>query len=63
MLNSDYGWQGVEIVIGGVATVPKIHFMTLLMSLGRILLQGSLSTYQFDPVRHHVHPWPVQVGI
>ena len=56
-LKRDYFRQVVDIVIGGVPTVHEVHFMCLFMSLGRILLQGSISTHQFDPMRPHVdHP-------
>jgi hypothetical protein len=35
----------------------------LFVSLGRILLQGSVSTNLFDPVRHQVDLRKVEVGI
>jgi hypothetical protein len=41
-LKGDYLWQVVEIVIGGVPTVLEVYFMCLFMSLGRLLLQGSV---------------------
>jgi hypothetical protein len=41
-LNDQYLWEGVEIVIGGVPTVLEDRFICMLMSLGRILLQGSV---------------------
>jgi hypothetical protein len=56
-LNGDYLWQVVEIVIGGVPTVLEVRFMCWFMSLGRILLQGSVSTNLFDPIRHQVELW------
>jgi len=59
----DYLWQVVEIVIGGVPTVLEVRFMCLVMSLGRILLQGSVSTNLFDPMRHQVDLRKVEVGI
>ena len=62
-LTGDYLWQVVEIVIGGVPTVLEVRFMCLFMSLGRILLQGSLSTNLFDPMRHQVDLRKVEVGI
>jgi hypothetical protein len=40
--------QVVESVIGGVPTVLEVRFICLFMSLGRILLQGSVSTKLFD---------------
>jgi hypothetical protein len=33
------------------------------MSLGRLLLQGSVSTNLFDPMRHQVDLQKVEVGI
>jgi hypothetical protein len=62
-LKGDYLRQVVEIVIGGVPTVLQIRFMCLFVSLGRILLQGSVSTNLFDPVRHQVDLSKVEVGI
>ena len=61
-LKGDYLQQVEEIVIGGVPTVLKVLFMCLIMPLGRILLQGSISTYRFDPVRHQVDDRKVEVG-
>jgi len=55
------GSGGFEI--GGVPTVLEVRFMCLFMSLGRILLQGSVSTNVFGPVRHQVDLWKVEVGI
>ena len=49
-LKGDYLRQVVEIVIGGIPTVLEIHFMCVFMSLGRILLQGCVSTNLFNPV-------------
>jgi hypothetical protein len=63
MLKGDCLWQVVEIVIGEVPTAPEIHFMYLFMSLGRILLQGSVSMNLFDPVRHQVDIRKIEVGI
>jgi len=54
MLNGDYWWQVVEIVIEGVPTVLEVHCMYLIMSLGRILLQSLVSTNQCDPMSYHV---------
>jgi hypothetical protein len=51
-LKGDHLWQVVEIVIGGVPTVLEVRFMCLFMSLGRILLQGSVLTNLFGPMRH-----------
>jgi len=50
-LNGDYLWQVVVIVIGGVPTVHEVRVMCLFMDLGRILLQGSVSTNLFDQMR------------
>jgi hypothetical protein len=63
MLNSNYLWQLVEIVIGGVPTGREICLMCLFMSRGRILLQCSVSMNLFDPVRHQVDVWKVEVRI
>ena len=63
MLKGDYLLQVVEIVIGGIPTVLEVHFMCLFMSLGRIMLQGSVSTHLFDPMGHLVDLWKVEVGI
>jgi len=62
-LHGDFLRQVVEIVIGSIPTVPEIRFMCLFMSHGRILLQGSVSTNLFDPVRHQVDFQKVGVGI
>jgi hypothetical protein len=62
-LKGDYLWQVVEIVIGGVPTVLEVRFMCLFMSLGRILLQGSVSMNLFGSMRHQVDLWKVEVGI
>ena len=62
-LKCHYLWQVVEIVIGGVPTVLDICFMCVFMSLGKILLQGSVSTNLFDPVIHRMDLWKVEVGI
>jgi hypothetical protein len=63
MLKGDYLWQVVKIVIGGVQTVLEVRFMCLIMSLVGILLQGSVSTNLFGPMRHHVDLQKVEVGI
>ena len=47
----------------GVPTILKVHFMFLFMSLGRILLRGSLSTNLFHPMRHQVDLQKDEVGI
>jgi hypothetical protein len=63
MLKGDYLQQVVEIVIGGVPTVIEVCFMCLFMSLCRILLQGSVSTNLFDPMRPEADLLTVEVGI
>jgi hypothetical protein len=62
-LKRDYLQQVVEIVIGGVPTIIEVPCMSLFMSLGRILLQGSVSTNLFDPMRHQLDLQKVEVGI
>jgi len=62
-LKGDYLRHVVEIVIVGVPTVLEVRFMCLFMSLGRILLQRSMSTNLFDPMRHQVDLRKVEVGI
>ena len=62
-LKGDYLRQVVEIMIGGVPTIVEVRLMCLFMSLGRILLQGSVSTNLFDPMRPQVDLWKVKVGI
>ena len=62
-LKGDYLWQVVEIVIGGVPTVLEVRLMCLFMSLSRILLQGSVSTNLFGPMRHQVDLRYIEVGI
>jgi hypothetical protein len=62
-LKGDYLCQVVAIVIGGLPTVLEIGFMCLFMSLGRILLQGSVSTNVFNPVRHQVNHQNIEVSI
>jgi hypothetical protein len=54
MQKGEYWLRVVELVIGGVPTVLEIHFMCLFISLGRILLQGSVSTNPVDPERFPV---------
>jgi hypothetical protein len=62
-LKGDYRRQVVQIVIGGIPTVLEACLICLLMSLGRILLQGSVSTNLFDQMRHPVDLRKVEVGI
>ena len=62
-LKGDYLPQVVEIEIGGVPTVVEVRLMCMFMTLSRIPLQGSVSMNLFDPVRHQVNPWRVDVSI
>jgi len=62
-LQGDYVRQVVWIVIGGIPTVLEVRFMCLFMSLGGILLEGSVSTNLFDPMRHQVDLRKVEVGM
>jgi len=62
-LKGDYLQQVVGIAIGGVPTVLEVSFMCLFMSLGRILLLGSVLTNLFDRMRHQVDLQKVEVGI
>jgi hypothetical protein len=62
-LKGNYLWQVVEILSGGVPTILELRFMCLFMSLGRIQLQGSISTSLFGPKRHQVDLRKLDVGI
>ena len=62
-LKGDYLWQVVEMLIGDVPTGLEVCLMCLFMSLCRILLQGSVSTNLFDPMRHQVDLRKVEVGM
>jgi len=62
-LECDCLWQVVEILFGGVPTVLEVCFVCLFLSLGRILLEGSVSTNLFNPMRHQVDLRKVEVGI
>ena len=62
-LKGDYLRQVVGIVIGGVPTIIEVRFMCLFMSLGRILLQGSVSTNLLDSMSHQVDLRTVEVSI
>jgi len=52
MMTGDFLCQVVEIVIRGIPTVLDINVKCLFMSLGRILLKGSISTTLLNPIRH-----------
>ena len=66
-LTGDDLWQIVMIVIRGIPTGLEVRFVCLFVPPGRILLQGSMWTNLFDPVRHlvdlqkvesrHLTPW------
>jgi len=51
-LKGEFLWQVVAIVIGGVPTILEVGLMCLFMCLVRILLQGSVLTNLFGPMRH-----------
>jgi hypothetical protein len=62
-LKGDYLRQVFQSVIGGDPTILVVHFISLFTSLGRILLQGSVSTNLFDPMRLQVDLRKVEVSI
>jgi hypothetical protein len=62
-LQGDYFWQVVEIVIGGIPTVLKVHCICSCIFLGRILWQGSVLKNVICPMRHQVDIQNVEVGI
>ena len=62
-LKGDPLWQVVDIEIGGIPTIHEIWSMCLFLSLGRIQLQGSVSTNLVDRMRHQVDLRKVEVGI
>jgi hypothetical protein len=62
-VKGDYLWPVVEIVTGAVPTVLEVRFMCLLMSLCRIMLQGSVSTNLFGPMTHQVDLQKGEVSI
>jgi hypothetical protein len=59
----DYLWLVVENAIGGIPTFLEVRFMFLLISLGRIQLQGFVATILFDPMRDQVDFRKDEVGI
>jgi hypothetical protein len=61
-LNRDFLRQVFEIVIGGVPTILEVHCMCLIMSVGRIPVQGSVSTNLLDRMTHQVGLAKVGVG-
>jgi len=62
-LKGNYLQHLVEIVIGDAPTLLDVGFPCLFMSLGRILLQGSVSTNLLHPMRHQVELQTVAVGM
>jgi len=63
MVKGDHLRQVVEIVIGGVPVDVEVCFMCLFMSLGRLLLQGSVSTNLFYQMWNKVDLWKVEVTL
>jgi hypothetical protein len=59
----DYLRQEVEIVMRGVLIVHEVRFMCLFLYLGRILLNGYVSTNLFDLLRHQVDLRSVEDGL
>ena len=62
-LKGDYLRQVVENEIGGVPTVLDVLFRCMFMSLSSLLLEGSVLTNLFDPLRHQVDLRKVEVNI
>jgi hypothetical protein len=62
-LKGEYLWYIVEIVTGGFPTILEVHCICIFMSLGRILLEGSILKNLVDPMRIQVDLRTVQVGI
>ena len=62
-MKGDYLRQVVDIVNGGVPTVLEVRFVCWFMSLSKILLEGSVSTNLFGPIRHQLDLRTVDVGI
>ena len=63
MLNGEYIWQGVELVMGDVPPVLEVRYMCLIMSRRRIQLQGSVSTNLFNPMGHQVNVRKLEAGV
>jgi hypothetical protein len=63
MLNGDYWWQIVTIVIEGNPSILEVCGICLFMSLSRILLKGSVRTNPFYQMRYQVDLGKVEVGI
>jgi hypothetical protein len=62
-LNSDFFRQVVEIVIESIQTVLEICVIWFFLTLGRILIQGSISTKLFAPLKHQVDLRKVEIHI
>jgi hypothetical protein len=62
-MKGDYLWQVVVIVIGGVLTVLEVHHICMFTSHGRMLLQRSIWTNLFGPMRYQDDLPKVDVGI
>jgi len=62
-LKWDSLWEGVQIGIRGIPTVLEICVTCLFISLGGMLLQGSLSTNLFCPMFPPADLWKVEVSI
>jgi hypothetical protein len=60
--NSDFLRHEGDIVIEGIPALHEVRFMCMFISLGRILLQGSVSVNLFDPMPHYMDLWKVEVG-
>jgi hypothetical protein len=62
-MNGDYLLQVIEIVIAWVPTILEVRIVCLFMTVGRILLQHSVSTNLFSPMSHQVDVRKVHVRI
>jgi hypothetical protein len=62
-LKGDFLRNVVEIVIGGIQIILEVHFMCRFISLGRMLLQGSMLMNLINPMRYQVDLGKVTVGL
>jgi hypothetical protein len=62
-LKDDYLRQTVDIVIAAIPTVPEHCFMCFFISLGKMYLQGSVSTNVFELMRPQLDFRNLGVGI
>jgi hypothetical protein len=62
-LKCNYLCQDVVIVIGSMPTVFEIGFMSIIMSFGGVLLQGSVLMNLIPLMRHQVDLQKINVGI